>query len=181
MAGSYLRVAFTTLLLSISVEHGKAATQRTLVCEVEQDLLFADNPSDFPNGPAYFSLFPRSYVKDRSEYSFTRREIYTLDTARSFIEKYRGASFTVDTMSGALSSIPFGQAQIKIIDQSAWDVTPRILSPVSLSALDTYLYVGYFSSKLHNYYSTLTVDPQMNGTRMFRYSELGGMYFGYCH
>lgn len=188
MAAAFLRVALASLVVLIFAGQGEAAAKNTLVCEVEQTLLFADNPSDFPNGPAYFSLFPEIHGKiqihsnTQGDDFLTNPEIQIINAARSFIKENRGASFTVDTTNGSLTSIPFGKDKFKVIDQTAWDVIPRILSPANVPfSRETYFYIGYWSNSINNYYAILTIDSQIIGTTVFRYSDLGGMLFGNCY
>lgn len=156
--------------------------KETLTCRLEQILLFADNPSDYPTGPAYFGSSQPLLAAKPDNHSFTDVEAEIIHTANSMVLEYRGAKFTVDLRDGTLKSIPFGDKGFLIITPMFGEPD----KPVLLTKKHDFLaegdaFIGYYAEKRKNYGAILMIEaPLINGERTFEYVATGETLLGYC-
>ena len=165
------------------VDGARAAPSKldTLTCSFEQQLLFADNPSDYPSGPAYFGSNQPIVVPEPNGDNFTETEAELTRTTMDFVKKNHGAKFTVDLGSGALESIPFGAQKTLIITFNQGEpVVPRILTSNKSMMTRGYYFIGYYISTSKNYVAILMIEPPKNGSRTFQYMAIGETLLGYC-
>jgi len=177
------KIIITTLAILMMAPNGKALEPQSgaqLACELERAVLFGGD-SDYPNGPAYFGARKDLGESHNASNKSSDPEIELQHAVDEFVTKAHGAKFLLDTRTGAIIPIPFGNEGFRAIEPLPTKRQfSRILSSGPPNDQNRNYSVGYFDSKYQDLMGVLMVDPQQIGKRIFRYTSFGTTIFGFC-